>query len=207
MGRAATGTMTEGLGGAAAVVLAILGLIGVLPAALGSVAVIAIGLSLLVEGGSVAAQYSRLLDRAPANFSARLAGGDVTMEAMCGLAGIVLGILALLHLHEVALLSVSVLIFGGALLMASVTTARLSELRMRVVAENDRGREVAREALYSDTGSEMLMGVATVVLGILALSGLDPLPVALVGLLCIGASVLLTGVSISARIAEAMFRA
>ncbi len=185
--------------------LAILGLIGVLPEALGSVAVSAIGLSLLAEGGSITAQYSRLLGRDAPRFPAQTISNDVTMEAMCGLAGVVLGILALLHLQEVTLLAVSVLLFGGALLMASVTNARLSEIRMRLAAsQND---STARDTVYADSGSEMMIGAGAVVLGILALSGLNPLPLALVGVLCIGASVFLNGVSIGGRIAEAMFRA
>lgn len=76
---------------------------------LASIAVIAIGLSLLV-------------------------GGGMTMEALCGLAGVVLGILALLDLDPVTLVSVSVLIYGGAWLMASLATARLNEMRTRLAA-------------------------------------------------------------------------
>ncbi len=119
-----------------------------------------------------------------------------------------LGILALLHLHEVTLLAVSVLIYGGALLMASVTSARLRDLRMRLApSDTENARAWAREMVYADTGSGMLIGATVVVLGILALSGLNALALALVSLLCIGASVLMNGVSLGGRIAEAMFRA
>jgi hypothetical protein len=201
------GGSMQGLGGAAAMILAILGLVGVLPEALASVAVIAIGLSLLVEGGAVAAQYSRLLGKTAPRFATHMVGSDVTMEAMSGLAGVVLGILALLHVYEMTLLAASVLLFGGALLMASVTTAHLSEMRMRLAAnENDSARVAAQEVAYADSGSEKLIGAGAVVLGILALSGLSPLPLVLVGLLGIGASVLLNGISIGGRIAEAVFR-
>ncbi len=92
------GSIAEGVGGAGAIVLAILGLIGILPATLASIAVIAIGLALLVGGGAVAAQYSRLLTKAEPGSGAQLIGGGMTMEALCGLTGVVLGILALLRL-------------------------------------------------------------------------------------------------------------
>jgi hypothetical protein len=190
------GSLTEGIGGAGAIVLAILGLIGILPAPLASIAVIAIGLSLLVGGGAVAAQYSRLLAKAEPRFAAELIGGGMTMEALCGLAGVVLGILALLHLEESTLLAVALLIFGGALLMGSIATARLNDLRKRLTANSDNAYELASEALYAASGSEVLIGAAASVLGILALSGFDPLTLTLVGLLCVGASVLFNGMSV-----------
>src|SRR5262249_38607547 len=67
-----------GVGGAATIVLAILGLIGILPVPLASVAVIAIGLSLLVGGGTVATQYSRLLARTEPGYAAQVVGGGMT---------------------------------------------------------------------------------------------------------------------------------
>ena len=47
------GSVTEGLGGAAAIILAILGLIGILPVPLASIGVLALGLSLLAGGGTL----------------------------------------------------------------------------------------------------------------------------------------------------------
>jgi len=194
------GSITEGVGGAGAIILAILGLIGILPTPLASIAVIAIGLSLLVGGGTVVAQYSRLLARTEPGYNAQIVGGGMTMEALCGLAGVVLGILALLDLDSVTLLSVSALIYGGALLMASLATARLNEMRTRLAAvEPNKAAEIAREAVYAASGSEVLIGATAVVLGILALSGIGALTLTLVALLCVGASVLVSGLSVAGK--------
>jgi len=154
----------------------------------------------------VAAQYSRLLTRTEPRHAAQIVGGGMTMEALCGLTGVVLGILALLNLNAVTLLSVSVLVFGGALLMASIATARLNDIRIRLATmENtEQAHELAEDAVYAASGSEVLIGAAAVVLGILALSGFDALTLTLIALLCVGASILLSGLSIAGRMFWAM---
>ena len=94
----------------------------------------------------------------------------------------------------------SVLVFGGALLMASIATARLNDLRMRTAAiQPEHAHELSREAVYAASGSDVLIGAAAVVLGILALSGFSSLTLTLVGLLCIGASIMLSGLSVAGR--------
>jgi len=199
----AIGSFTEGIGGAGAVVLAILGLIGVLPAPLAAIAAIAIGLSLAIGGGSVASQYSRLLVKTEPRPVAQVVAAGMSMEALCGLAGVVLGILALLHVNELILLPSSLLVFGGALLMASIATARINDVRIRL-APVEETHELAQDAVYAASGSEVLIGAAAVVLGILALSGFDPLTMTLVGLLSVGASVLLSGMSMAGRMISVM---
>jgi len=199
----AIGSFTEGIGGAGAVVLAILGLIGVLPAPLAAIAAIAIGLSLIIGGGSVASQYSRLLVKTEPRQVAQLVAGGMSMEALCGLAGVVLGILALLHVSELTLLPASLVVFGAALLMASIATARVNDIRIRF-ATPEQSHELAQDAVYAASGSEVLVGAAAVVLGILALSGFDPLTMTLIGLLSVGASVLLSGISLAGRMVSVM---
>lgn len=193
------GSITEGLGGAGAIVLAILGLIGILPVPLASIAVIALGLSLLVGGGTLTAQYSRLLTRTEPGYGAQVIGSGMTMEALCGLAGAVLGILALLHFRAETLLGAAVVVYGGALLLASMATARLVEMHVRATSELPSEHQWSRDAVYATSGSDVLIGSAAVVLGILALSGFTPITLTLVALLCIGASVLLSGLSIAGR--------
>ena len=90
-------------------------------------AVIGIGISLLCEGGTVGARFSRLLANATgkeANY-ANL-GGGLTAEFMAGATGIVLGLLSLLGVVPTVLPAVAVIVFGGALLLGSGAAARLS---------------------------------------------------------------------------------
>jgi len=195
----AGGSMVEGIGGAGALILSILGLIGAAPMMLASIAAIGIGGALLVEGGTVGARYSRFLAGTHYDYTNQIIGGGMAMECLGGIAGLVLGILSLLGITPMSLLPVAMIVFGGALLMASGAMSRLNSLPVRGMIEPERAHQMAREAVYVASGSEVLVGAAAVVLGILALSGYHPLVLTLVALLCVGASVMLSGTSIAAR--------
>ena len=194
MEEAAGTSMVEGFGGTAAVVLSILGLIGVLPIALASAAAIAIGISLIAGGGTMASQYSRFLKRNVLGY-AELVRQGMGMEVICGLAGIVLGVLCLVGLSPMTLLAVVAVVYGCALLMASVATSRMNAIYAPADAESARLHEWTRIAVYAARDTEVLIGAASVVLGILGLAGISPLTVALVSLLIVGLSVTLCGLS------------
>jgi len=197
----AGGAMVEGIGSIAAIILTILGLAHVLPADLAAIAVIGIGISLVFEGGTVGARFSRLL----ANASGRTAsyadlGGGMTAEFMAGAAGIVLGLLALLGIASAILTPVAAIVFGGALLLGSGAAARLSYLEIINGREQESVEEVAREAVTATAGAQVLTGLAAALLGILALVGFSPAILTLVALLCTATAVLMNGTAISGRI-------
>jgi hypothetical protein len=199
-------SLVEGVGGAGAVVLAILALIGVLPEALAPIAAIAIGVSLLIGGGTIASQYSRFLRRTQPGY-ADLVRGGLGIEVLCGLAGVALGVLALLGIDPVTLLASAAIVFGGALLMASFTTARVNAFAGAGTVGSSVPHELAREAVSAASGTEVLIGAASVVLGILALANFVPWTLTIVAMLIVGASVMLAGVSIAGRMLEALPRA
>src|SRR5689334_3017390 len=88
------GSVLEAIVGIAAVVLAIIGLAGILPRDMAAVGAIVIGASLLFEGGSVAASYRQAFAGAAGGDTAAAdLGGAMTVEFLGGFAGIVLGIL------------------------------------------------------------------------------------------------------------------
>ena len=193
------GSTTEAIGGAAAIVLGILGLLGILPVSLASVAAIAVGAALIAAGGTIAARYERILggpELEPAVMRHEIAGG-LGMEAVAGAAAIVLGILALLGKDSVTLLAVVAIAIGAGLLMASGSTARLESLIRWEYARTSEPR--TRDAIYASAGSEVIVGIGAIVLGILALVGFDPTTLVLVAILSIGASLLLSGSSVAGR--------
>ncbi|HEX5400610.1 MAG TPA: hypothetical protein VFY06_16305 [Verrucomicrobiae bacterium] len=197
----AGGALFEGIGSAAAIVLTILGLAKLLPADLTAVAVIGIGISLLFEGGTVGARFSRLL----ANTSGNTAnysnlGGGLTAEFMAGATGIVLGLLSLLGVAPTVLPPVAVMVFGGAMLLGSGAAARLSYLEITSSQPQAGVEQVAHEAVSATVGAQVLTGMAAVILGILALVGISPVILTLVALLCLGTAVLINGSAISSRI-------
>jgi hypothetical protein len=195
----AGGSLTEAIAGIAAAALAIIGLAGTLPIELAAVATIAVGVALLAQGGAVAARWSRLVHETQGyEWDPRTElGSGMSAEILGGAAGVVLGILALIGLAPLVLIAVALLVFGGALLVGSGTTVDLGSMR----AGNLPGRfaHTTREASLAASGTQMLVGVGVIVLGILALVGTDPATLALVGLLALGASILFSGSAVTSR--------
>lgn len=189
-------------GGAAAGVLAILALAGVAPGYLVAIAAIALGVAMLFEGGFVAAEYGRILNAGSNN--GRLAkvelGGGLSGEALAGVAGIVLGILALLGVVPAVLISIAAIVLGAGQMFGSGITSRLNALKIDVSSEHETAKQVASEAMTAATGLQLLVGLAAVVLGILALVGLEPLTLDLVAMLALGSSFLLSGGAIAGRV-------
>lgn len=187
------GSTAEALVGAAAAVLAILGLANIWPGYMASIATIAVGAALLFQGIAIASRYSDLARRTGGSE----VGGGVSAEILGGIAGIALGILALMGIMPATLTPVAIIVFGGALLIGSAATAQLNSLSTWRMT--DRARDVTRSAIEMASGTEVLIGIAAVVLGILALLGMAPRTLVLVALLGLGATVLFSGSAVSSR--------
>jgi hypothetical protein len=197
-----SGSVIEGLGGITGAVLAVLGLAGVLPGYMVSIAAITLGVALLFEGGAVASRYSRLLHVAGGDQESKLEiGGGSTVEFLGGASGIVLGILALLGIAGDALLPVAAIVFGATLMLSAGTTAKLDSFRVYGSGHPQLDR-IASESIRVASGAQLLIGVAGVVLGILALTGTQPLTLTLVAFLAVGASLLLSGSAITAKMED-----
>lgn len=187
------GSTAEAVVGAGAVVLAILGLANIWPGYMASIATIVVGAALLFQGGAIASRYSDLAQRTGGSEI----GGGVSAEILGGAAGIALGILALLGIMPATLTPVAIIVFGGALLIGSAATARLNSLTTFRMSE--RARDVTRGAIEMASGTEVLVGIGAIVLGILALLGMAPRTLVLVALLALGAAVLFSGSAVSSR--------
>src|SRR5579864_6402224 len=115
------GATAEAIGAVGAIVLAIIGLTGALSEAMMAIAAIVLGAAILLDAGTVSARYNRLVNDAWG--SERLVraevGGGISAGAIAGIAGIVLGILALLGFEPILLCSVALIVFGAALLFGS----------------------------------------------------------------------------------------
>lgn len=194
----AGGSIVEAAGGAAALVLAILGLATVLPQTLAAVATIAIGVALLAEGAAIGGRYARLVSKVEMNRTrtAEL-GGGTSAEFVAGGAGIVLGLLALLNVVPMTLTSVAAVIYGAALLLGSGATSRLNAM-----ASRSEEADTAGEMVHAATGAQVLVGLSSAVLGIIALVGIAPETLVLVALLSVGATIVLSGTALTARMAE-----
>jgi hypothetical protein len=197
----AGGSSAESLAGLAAVVLSILALIGVLRFWLAAIAAIVIGAGFLIAGSAIAARFDDLRRvMYPAGTELRQVRGGLSIETMGGIAGVALGILALLGLIPLTLLAIAAIVFGGVLLIGSGTTARLAELEAaQFYGEHPRSHEVEREAARGAAGAQVFVGIAAIVLGILALIGVVNLTLVLIAFLAVGGSMLLSGGALGAR--------
>lgn len=196
----AGGSMSEIVGGGGAIVLSIVALTGILPEALTSIAVIALGVALALEGLAVAAGYRELLSLYATGEQEAELGGGLTASSLAGLACVALGVLALLGLEVSGLLPIAAIVLGGGVLLGAGVTARLNDLRAARNADPAVQR-VAREAIYAATGTEVLVGIAAIVLGIVALQGVMMLTLVAVATLCVGFSIAFAGSAVGSKLA------
>lgn len=190
--RIARGFSADAATSAAAVVVAILGLASVVPTYMLPVATILLGAALLVKGTSVASRFQQLVHETGGKEPGMELGGGMSAELMAGAAGIVLGILALINIAPVTLTAIAAIAFGGALLFGGGETYRLSQLHWPRQQWDERSLHTARVTAESAAGGESLVGIAAVVLGILALTGINPVVLVFVAMLCLGGAELVS---------------
>jgi hypothetical protein len=197
----------EGIIGIGAVAATIIGLANVAPELLAAIACIAVGVALAFEGGAISARYSTLhgMEEGYTNTDTSAHWGGTSILFLAGAVGIALGILSILRIVPMYLLPVSAIVFGSALILGSGTNARLCALEARHSQEFKSREKTIKNTAYASAGVELLVGIGTIVLGIVALNGVYPLVLSLVALLCIGTTNLLTGALIGGRMSS-MFR-
>jgi len=197
------GGFVDAIGGVATVVLAIVALSGIQEPTLAAIATIVFGAALLIQGGTMLTEYSKLMFPVgiaqPAQESA---GGGLPALFMVGAAGIVLGVLALLNIAAGTLISCAVIAFGTALLVSSNSVwhlyrAKQASQQMLTQRTLSGGAILAGEMGSGTSAVQCIAGVSAIVLGILAVSGVYPAVLSLVALLIMGATVLLSGSTLS----------
>jgi len=201
------GSLAESVAGAVGIILAIIGLLQILPHAMLPIATIVVGLALLIEGGSIASRFAMLLkETARGRFETSELGVGLTTEVSGGIAAIILGILTLLNINAAALMPISAIVLGATLIFGSGITARLNHLQMSKSSENDEFREVAHEAVRVATGAQVMLGLAALVLGIIGVTGVSWMVLAYVALLCVGLAEVTSGSAIASRMMAVMHK-
>jgi len=195
-----SGTIAEGLTAGGAVVLTIVGLIGAFPQLLLSISVIALGVALLFVGAAISAKFYDLISETTENKVqvAELSGGAAA-ESLAGIFAIILGILAVLRLQPMYLIPAAIILTGGCLVLGAGANARVTSLRIAKPERHPVAREVARQAALSATGFQILIGLAAITLGILALNNIAPQILSLVAVLGMSGSILLSGSALAGR--------
>ncbi|HTV38292.1 MAG TPA: hypothetical protein VMF12_17815 [Xanthobacteraceae bacterium] len=194
---AAYGGFVDALGGIATIVLAIIGLSGIKPDILVSISTIVFGAALLIQGGAMLSEFA-MIESTPETSAA--GGGGLSSLFMVGVAGIVLGVLALLGVYPAVLTSVAVIAFGAALVLSSSSVWQLltaQSMAMRFQSRSPMVRLVASEIAIGSSGMQAMTGLAVIVLGILAVAGIYSQPLTLIALLAAGATLVMTGGTLS----------
>jgi hypothetical protein len=188
------GLLTEGAAGIAVIVLTVIALAGISAGALASIATIVIGVGLIVQAFNSAAESSKI-----ANSGASVdLGGEVMVDCLCGVTGIVLGVLAMVGINIVHLVPSALIVFGGALLLSGAMSMRPRNVPM--VAPGTEPRLVFYQGSGAAGGMEILIGIAAIVLGILSLILAGSWVLVLVGLLAVGAALLLVSATFSGAV-------
>jgi hypothetical protein len=191
---ATVGPMTEGAAGIAVIVLAILALAAISSGILAAIATIVVGVGLLIEAADTGIEYARVTHRTAEAGTAQNAqlGADVSVELLCGVAGIVLGVLALLHAGTIMhLLPAALVVFGAALLLAGFSATTVGTVR-RLESATGTATIAIESELAPARGIQVLVGIAAIVLGILAFVLATGGTLLMVGLLVVGAALLAT---------------
>src|SRR6185437_1450705 len=107
------GGLIDAIGGAAAVVLAIIGLSGTNSNMLLAITTIVFGAALLIQSGAIVSELTHMtLPSAAESSSDEFSAGGLSIVFLVGTAGIVLGVLALIGIYTVELTSIAVIAFG-----------------------------------------------------------------------------------------------
>ncbi len=205
---AAYGGLIDALGGIAAAVLAIIGLTGFDPQGMAGIATIVFGAALVVQGGTILTEYTQIASQSVDGMPATSLGADgVSAMFLVGAGGIVLGVLALLNIAPTGLIAAAVIAYGSALLLSSSAVRQLYMMQgslQSLVAPRSGNELIAGQMATGSTGVQLMAGLASAVLGILAVAGNAPLLLSLAALLVLGVTVLLTGSTLSGLILSFM---
>ena len=196
------GSLIEAAGGIAVIVLTVIGLARGNDGFIPSIATIVLGVALLAEGGAIAAEFSKLLTATSGGtFGAMELGGGMTTEVLTGGAAIVLGILGLVGLVPMVLLPAAVIAVGGGLILTAGAVERLNRLRVRTTGSSEVAERVSQVAVSGAIATQIIAGIAAIVLGILALVSAGHASIlTLVGLLALGSAVALSGTALAGRL-------
>jgi hypothetical protein len=164
------------------------------------------GAALLIQGGTILSEYAHVVFPAEAAIPPmeKFAGGGLSALFLVGIAGIVLGILALLGIATTA---IAVIAFGSALVMSSNLVRQLYALQTatrKAVASRQGSEFLAGEMASGSSSVQVVTGVASIVMGILAVAGTTSATLTLAALLVLGVTVILTGSTLTGLVLGSM---
>ena len=189
---------SEALAGAAALVLAIVGLAGMASTYMMTIGVIALGVAFLFDGAVAFTRTWNGAGEAGTAGAGTAADNQLSAEVLGGAAGVVLGVLALIGIVPQILCSCAILVFGACMLVATGTQG--SARRWQSVPSNEsKMMEAEEESTFAEPGTRPLVALAAIVLGLLAIVNIASMLLTLIGVLVLGASLVINGPGTTTR--------
>ncbi|HBG25527.1 MAG: hypothetical protein A2Y10_05265 [Planctomycetes bacterium GWF2_41_51] len=176
------GYVSVGILCAVAVVLSIIGLANYSLLA-SAVAVIMLAIVFLLEGGTMV----RFFQMSNRKRESGMQTVELSAEVIGGVAGLVLGILALIGYIPVTLIAIAAIIYGAALILGSAFAPTLSSA----------GAGVDRQSTF-----EILIGVAGLTLGILAILDINPLVLSLIAIIILSLGAFMTETTLKNKVSR-----
>jgi hypothetical protein len=187
----------EAVCGMTVIILATIGLAHADWEILASIATMIVGAAFVFEGVSAVARFA-----GPAGDAQRESHAVVSTECVGGVAGVILGVLAVLGIAPNTLVSVAVFIYGASLIVGSLASNRFHSLHTAAGSAGDASQFAPLlELTFAASGAQALVGLAATVLGIIALldQNTHNLTLNLVGLLIVGAYLVLISAEVARR--------
>jgi len=199
MGMTANNSLVQTVGGAAAVVLTILGLAGLNPMYMAAIATLAVAGSLVLQGITIGNCYSQVVHETGEKYPVVDLRAGLTAEFVAGATCIVLGTLALLGIETATLTAVSAIVLGSGVLLGAGIANRLANFATQGSTTHPLFDRATSDAVTAAAGAEVLVGGGAIVLGVIALVGSMSYTLTLVALLALGASILITSTAVTGK--------
>ncbi len=189
----------------AGLVLAVIGLGGIRTYWIAGIVLIGVGIAQFFEGQALGSRVSGIPE-----FARRPLGetgvGMLTGRLPGGIAGIILGILAVSGIAPGIVLPLGLIILSLVLALGAWAVVRLYDFYTVKSCEKPDRRAVGLMVVRFAEVLQILLGCIGAALGILGLAGIGSLPVTLtmVGLICVGFSSLMNSTLFSARISQTL---
>lgn len=196
------GTAVEGVVGLGAAVLSIIGLAGIYTEKLLPVSIVVLGAAMVIEARVVIGRFYYVMRELGETHGSRIAGGGMSTEILGGIAGVTMGLLALMGLNPVMLCSAAVVVFGASVLFSINTIAMINAVIASGASKNALLRSMAASVYAASSDVRLLVGMGTLTLGIIAVIGIHPQTLAQIGVLSVGGALFLETFALGEKLAD-----
>jgi hypothetical protein len=190
-----TGSAIAFVVGLCSAVICIVGLTTIYSVAAASLATILIGAALLIEAGSVVARSNKLAYESTEVGWA--IGSENAVLSLVGILGIVLGVMAWSGIDTVTMLACASILMGTGLLVESSSESVLARLRLASYRTREPAEHYTHQAMRASAGINLLIGIAGIILGVMALMGYSSFTLIFVSMLTLAVGVLLGNLALA----------